>query len=329
MLGGVRRHPRRHRRAHQPAADGERDPGGRVLQDVGRRRRAASACARRTTSTSAWSQASSAAAATRTPPASPSPDRLERRPATASSIGSYSAVDEGLQHTSERMNGVLVVDKPSGPTSHDVVGARAASAWQRAASATPARSIRWRPACCRSSSAAPRGSRSSCRPTTRSTSPTSGFGFATDDLRRAGHAELAAHAPDAPDRSRADAIERRSASSAARTCRRRRRSRRRRSRASRRTSSRGREQSPELKPVQVTVTRARGPRNRVSGAPASESCARAGSTCGRWRTTSGVGSGAARTWRRCAGRAPARSRSLTRCRSTSVEQRGCRRGDRG
>ena len=55
MLDGLRLHAQRHRRAHQPAADRARDPGGRVLQ--GRRPTAtcASACARSTTSTCGWS----------------------------------------------------------------------------------------------------------------------------------------------------------------------------------------------------------------------------------------------------------------------------------
>ena len=87
----------------------------------GRRRQSASACARSTTSTCAWSRTSSAAAATRTPPASPSrAGSTDVQPRIVERL--VRAVDEGLTDTSDRMNGVLVVDKPSGPTSHDVVG---------------------------------------------------------------------------------------------------------------------------------------------------------------------------------------------------------------
>ena len=62
---------------------------------------------------------------------------------------------------SRSMDGVLVIDKPAGP---DLARRRRARRGARSASggsATPARSIRWRPACCRSSSAGRRGSRGS------------------------------------------------------------------------------------------------------------------------------------------------------------------------
>ena len=62
---------------------------------------------------------------------------------------------------SHRWTACQSLTNPSGPTSHDVV-ARVRRALARAArSATPARSIRPRPACCRWSWAGPRGSRSS------------------------------------------------------------------------------------------------------------------------------------------------------------------------
>ena len=58
------------------------------------------------------------------------------------------------------MDGLLVVDKPVGPTSHDVVARVRRLLGERRVGHT-ARSIRRRAACCRSSSAAPRGSRGS------------------------------------------------------------------------------------------------------------------------------------------------------------------------
>ena len=57
------------------------------------------------------------------------------------------------------MHGALLVDKPSGPTSHDIVAFARRVAEDAAPSATPARSIRSRPACSSSSSATPRGCR--------------------------------------------------------------------------------------------------------------------------------------------------------------------------
>ena len=56
------------------------------------------------------------------------------------------------------MDGVLVVDKPQGLTSHDVVAASRRRCLANAASVIPARSIRWPPACCRWHAGAPRGS---------------------------------------------------------------------------------------------------------------------------------------------------------------------------
>ena len=63
--GAHRRDVRRHRRAHQHAADGGGHPGGGAGASARPTARSASACARRATSTSAWSRRSSAAAATR------------------------------------------------------------------------------------------------------------------------------------------------------------------------------------------------------------------------------------------------------------------------
>ena len=58
------------------------------------------------------------------------------------------------------MDGLLVIDKPAGPTSHDVVARDAPRRSAKRGSAIPARSIRWRAVCCRSSSEARHGSRS-------------------------------------------------------------------------------------------------------------------------------------------------------------------------
>ena len=82
------------------------------------------------------------------------------------------------------MDGVLVVDKPAGPTSHDVVDRGAAGPRHPAGRATPAPSTRSRPASCPSASAAPRASPASCPGARRSTSRrcASGFATTTDDL---------------------------------------------------------------------------------------------------------------------------------------------------
>ena len=72
--GGVRRHLQRHRGADQPAADRERDPGGRLLQASAERRGPRQHAVEVRRRHPRASPANSAAAATRTPPASPSPD---------------------------------------------------------------------------------------------------------------------------------------------------------------------------------------------------------------------------------------------------------------
>src|SRR5213075_2675211 len=70
----------------------------------------ASACGPRATSTSASSPRSTAAAATRTRPAAPSRGRSK-------SCRSRSSRNS----RAPSMDGLLIVDKPAGPTSHDVV----------------------------------------------------------------------------------------------------------------------------------------------------------------------------------------------------------------
>ncbi len=73
-------------------------------------------------------------------------------------------------------DGLVIVDKPAGLTSHDVVGPDAPARAAPARSATPARSTRWPPACSCSASAGPPG----CSPTsswpTRPTRRRSGSG---------------------------------------------------------------------------------------------------------------------------------------------------------
>ena len=59
------------------------------------------------------------------------------------------------------MDGVLLVDKPAGPTSYDIVAPVRRALRRKRRSATPARWIRSRPGCCSSWSAAPRGSSAS------------------------------------------------------------------------------------------------------------------------------------------------------------------------
>ena len=244
-----------------------------------------------------WSRASSAAAATRTPPASPSPagssdvqDRIVERLVTA-------PCDEGLQHTSDGMNGVLVVDKPSGPTSHDVVArVRRALGTRRVGHtgtldplATGVLPL---------VSAAPRGWRSSCRPTTRNTSPTSGSAsrpprYDVLDARRRRRCRTAAGATIDRSRARTGArrVPRHVPADAAGVLRQEDR-RHAGVRAGpggsrRRSSSRSRSRSRALEVLeQDGATRT-----------ACGSCARAGSTSGRSRTSSGVGSAAARIWR--------------------------------
>ena len=120
MLDGVRVHPQRHRRAHQPAADRAGDPGGGVLQ--GRRRRRLRVSMRSKYDVDVRVVAS--ALRRRRPQER---RRLHRvGPARARSADAIierlvTRHRRGAAHPSERMNGVLVVDKPAGPTSHDVV----------------------------------------------------------------------------------------------------------------------------------------------------------------------------------------------------------------
>ena len=133
--GGVRLHAQRHRRPDQPAADRARDPGGRVLQGRADGEVRVSMRSKYDVDVRAGRGTASAAAATRTPPASPSParwrcsrDRGSCDRERARAARSRRPADTGRAC----MNGVLVVDKPAGPTSHDVVARRATRAGRRA-----------------------------------------------------------------------------------------------------------------------------------------------------------------------------------------------------
>ena len=97
------------------------------------------------------------------------PRRADRVPARARSPRSCTRPPTGtrLPRSPERprawagreasaVDGVLLIDKPAGITSHDVVAARAPRAGRRRAPGTRARSTRSPPACCSCSSAARR-----------------------------------------------------------------------------------------------------------------------------------------------------------------------------
>ena len=133
--GGVRLHAQRHRGRHQPAADRARDPGGGVLQgrtptgdvrvsmrskydvDV---RAVANALRRRRPQERRRLHRHRAALRRASRPA-------DHRAASSAAIGEASERAVAASNftstfsTQHFMNGVLVVDKPAGPTSHDVV----------------------------------------------------------------------------------------------------------------------------------------------------------------------------------------------------------------
>ena len=119
--GGVRLHEQRHRGDDQPAADRARNSGGCLLQDVGAdgevrvsMRSKYDVDVRAVASEFGGGGHKNAAGFTVA-------GQLEDvQP--ASSIGSSRPSTRGCETRPAGMNGVLVVDKPSGPTSHDVVG---------------------------------------------------------------------------------------------------------------------------------------------------------------------------------------------------------------
>ena len=142
-----------------------------------RARAARCACATRPSSTSSTTRASTPPTASRAAGrgAHAAPQRRART--TTSDGGRASRRVAGV-------DGVLVVDKPAGPTSHDVVD-RVRRALRRAPRrATPAPSIPSPPACCPSASARRRGWRASWPRARRRTARRVRLGFATttDDL---------------------------------------------------------------------------------------------------------------------------------------------------
>ena len=245
------------------------------------------------------------------------------------------------------MDGLLVVDKPAGPTSHDVVARRAPRAAASGASATPARSIRWRPACCRWSSAARPGWRIPERAATRRTRRSIRLGVRDRHRRRAGRGRSARRPAGAlPSRDAIDARARRvprhvpaaaagvfgeedrRAAQLQAGARRRAATRRAAAGACRRpTSPTCRARRPAA-PVRVTAHAHRDPERRRRRRDAARATAPPASTSARWRTISASGSASARTWRRCGARAAATS-ALDRRRRRSTRSSAIRRGRDG
>ena len=246
----------------------------------------------------------SAAAATRTPPASPCPDRLSdvQDRVVERLIRAVRRGPRARVRTDERRARRRQAGRP------DVARRRRAGA--AGAEDAPGRPHRHARSAGDRRAAAGRRQRDAAgavplRPTTRNTSPTSGSGSRprpttpgiADGRRRAGWRPL--------------------------------RARRRRARTGARRSSAARYlqmppafsakkiggrpayelaragHAPELKPVEVTVTRARAGRSGRTRRHGCGSCARAASTSGRWRTTSGQRLGCGAHSRRCAARGPA------------------------
>ena len=126
-LNATGTHLQRHRRADQPAADRARDPGGGVLQARRRRRRPRQHAleVRRRRPRGRRELRRRRPQERRRLHSSTGPlDATVAATACIDGAGWSSAIDDsGAASTTDRdcMNGVLVVDKPSGPTSHDVV----------------------------------------------------------------------------------------------------------------------------------------------------------------------------------------------------------------
>ena len=127
-----------------------------------------------------------AAAATASPPAS-----VERRPSTTVVAASATRL---RALTVACHDGLVVVDKPAGWTSHDVVG-KLRKVYGQRRSGTRARSIPTRPACCSSASGAPPGCCASSRRPARRTAARIVFGVATDTLDAPGDGARAAPMP--------------------------------------------------------------------------------------------------------------------------------------
>ena len=139
LLAAMRRDDRRHRRARQPAARRARGRRGRAVQAAGRRNVPRQPAVEGRRRRARGRGAAGAAAATRTPPGCTvdgRSDAVEDRRQSRCRSGS-DAIDAATPTAnrsttrSQTMDGVLLIDKPAGPTSHDVV-ARAAGHERRA-----------------------------------------------------------------------------------------------------------------------------------------------------------------------------------------------------
>ena len=304
-----RRHLRGHRRADQPAADGEGDPGGRFFkQDEGDEYRV-SMRSKGDIDIGAVAKEfgggghKNAAGCT-----------VERRRSTRC----RRLFVEKIEDASASMDGLLVVDKPAGPDLARRRRARAPRAAASGASATPARSIRWRPACCRSSSA---GDAARAIPERERQGVRRGGPARLRDRhrRRAGPAvgagRDAAAAVARGDRRGARRVPRHVPAAAAGVLGEEdRRPAQLRARARAREPARSRRRptcAPASRhcplPRQRHRARHRHRWRRRRHGDAAASTAPPASTSARWRTTSASGSASARTSRRCGGRAAASS----------------------
>ena len=164
MLDAPRRHPRRgrgphrHRAAHharpRSRACSRRRPTARVrvsLRSLGD----VDVCQHRRRST--------AAAAIASRPGS----RVDARRSTRVVARILARRSDALRRRDDTHDGLVVVDKPAGWTSHDVVAQAAQGRTGNGASGTRARSIPTPPACCSSGSGARRACCGSCQETTK------------------------------------------------------------------------------------------------------------------------------------------------------------------
>ena len=129
--GGVRVHEQRHRGRHQPAADRARDPGGGVLQgdptgDVRVSMRSKyDVDVRAVASAYGGGGHKNAAGFTVAGPVWPTSRPAGHRALVAQRLKRGARPRALAPRRLAFMNGVLVIDKPAGPTSHDVVARRA------------------------------------------------------------------------------------------------------------------------------------------------------------------------------------------------------------
>ena len=167
----------------------------------------ASACARRARSTSTRSPRSSAAAATRTRPAAAPQGTLDeltplfeqkltradrtKRNVRQQARGSACARRLPVAAAADSLHGRRPRHRQAAGADVARRGRGGAARARERASATPARSIRWRPACCRWPSAGPRGSCASSPASDKDYDATIRFGVTTDTLRRHRHRDRA------------------------------------------------------------------------------------------------------------------------------------------